>query len=969
MLPTPARLHLLSNPAVDVDAFVHDSMPLRTPSAGSAEGGFVVEGLPPMIKILFLAANPRDTDRLRLDEEVRAIDEALRKADFRDYFELHSHGAVRIEDLQELLLRYQPQIVHFSGHGKGTPSVRPSAAARADATNADRHLLPVPEEAEEARRSSGQIVLQDARGREALTAELVAYLRTHRFLAVVGASGSGKSSLVRAGLVPALQRGTPVLDDVLPPEGSALWPIHIITPKAHPSKELAATLTSGDASHLAQAKLMDELAQDARVLDLCVSRLLSGGAAKRLLLVVDQFEELFTLCRDQTERKAFIDNLLTAAVDDGVTTVVITLRADFYAHCFAFDNLRTALESYQKNIGPMSRDELRRAIEEPARLEGWAFEPGLVDLLLHDVGDEPGALPLLSHALLETWKRRRGRTLTLAGYVESGRVQGAIAQTAERVFTQHFTAEQQTIAKNIFLRLTELGEGAEDTRRRVQLVELMSKPAEQATIEAVLKTLADARLVTTDKAEVEVAHEALIRSWPTLRQWLDENREGLRIHRRLTEAAQEWEALKRDQGALYRGLRLQQALEWESKNAVEFSLPEKTFLNASKAVAIRQQRQRRWTIGASIAAVFVLIVVLGGWLIIQQRNQAIYKQLRSEATVAREALNPDAAIQKLTAASTVFPDLFDLGVEVQSVRQHVANAWLAEAGQLKADLQPEQAIAKLRAAHDLYPELLDLETEVDDVRRHVATVWVQEGEQLAKTSDYEGASAKFEAAIALEPPSDIPVYVWIEASEFTMGENIGEHRLFVNEFWIGRTEVTNAQYIRCIEAAVCEPPFNSRYENPDLIGYPVTNVTWFQAKTYAGWVGGRLPTEAEWEKACRGMDSRIYPWGDEIPTRERANFDYTIGSTVKVGSYLPGANGLYDMAGNVLEWTNSQYKNYPYDAHDGREEDEDDAARVLRGGSWYANADNVRCTVRRKLIPNNPNGSFGFRVVVSSPGF
>ncbi|MCB0189199.1 MAG: hypothetical protein KDE31_33245, partial [Caldilineaceae bacterium] len=267
--------------------------------------------------------------------------------------------------------------------------------------------------------------------------------------------------------------------------------------------------------------MIDELAEDRRVLDLYVSQVLSGTAADRLLLVVDQFEELFTLCKDQTERKAFIDNLLAAATDDGVTTVVITVRADFYAHCFAFDNLRIALSNYQIPIGPMNRDELRSAIEEPARQEGWQLEPGLVEQLLLDLGNEPGALPLLSHALLETWKRRRGRTMTLAGYVESGRVQGAIAQTAEHTFMKELTSEQQAIAKHIFMSLTELGEGAEDTRRRVQLIELMPRPAERAVVEAVLLTLVKARLVTTDEHEAEVAHEALIRQWPRLREWLN----------------------------------------------------------------------------------------------------------------------------------------------------------------------------------------------------------------------------------------------------------------------------------------------------------------------------------------------------------------------------------------------------------------------------------------------------------------
>ncbi|MGB0387130.1 MAG: hypothetical protein ACPGWR_20120, partial [Ardenticatenaceae bacterium] len=168
---------------------------------------------------------------------------------------------------------------------------------------------------------------------------------------------------------------------------------------------------------------------------------------RRLLLVVDQFEELFTLCRDNAARQAFVDNLMQAVTTDSATVLIITLRADFYAHCSRFDALRQVLETKQKYIGPMSADELRRAIEKPAEQGQWGFQAGLVDLLLKEVEEEPGALPLLSHALLETWTRRQGRTLTFAGYYASGGVKGAIAHTAERVFQQELNAEQQEIAR------------------------------------------------------------------------------------------------------------------------------------------------------------------------------------------------------------------------------------------------------------------------------------------------------------------------------------------------------------------------------------------------------------------------------------------------------------------------------------------------------------------------------------------
>jgi transcriptional regulator with XRE-family HTH domain len=272
-----------------------------------------------------------------------------------------------------------------------------------------------------------------------------------RFLTVVGASGSGKSSLVRAGLVSALRWN----------KSSADWQIHVLIPTAHPMESLAANLTHESVSVSATATLMDDLAREPRSLHLFAKRKLQSENGSRLLLVIDQFEELFALCRSDEERTSFIRNLLAAASEaDGPAVIVITLRADFYAHCASYPELREALAREQEYIGAMSDEELRRAIEEPARRGRWEFEPGLVDLLLHDVGHEPGALPLLSHALLETWQRRRGRLMTSSGYTSSGGVRGAIAETAETVFTDQFTHEQQAIARHVFLRLTELGDEA-----------------------------------------------------------------------------------------------------------------------------------------------------------------------------------------------------------------------------------------------------------------------------------------------------------------------------------------------------------------------------------------------------------------------------------------------------------------------------------------------------------------------------
>jgi len=458
-------------------------------------------------------------------------------------------------------------------------------------------------------------------GREELVDELVARLEEAPFLAVVGPSGSGKSSLVRAGVVPELERR----DESLTAE--------IFAPGAHPLAELAR-------------------AGEARV------------------LVVDQFEEVFTLCRDEEERHAFIEVLLDAA-ERGVH-VIVALRADFYGHCAAYPRLASALEQQQALVGPMSEEELRRAIERPAEQAGLLLEPGLVEAILRDVVGEPGALPLLSHSLLETWKRRSGRMLTLIGYLQAGGVHGAIAKTAETVYREALSDRQQALARNIFLRLTELGESTEDTRRRVRMRELVPREQEAAEVEEVLRVLVEARLVTVGEGTVEVAHEAVIRHWPTLRAWLDEDREGRLAHRRLTEAAQEWEALGRDPGALYRGTRLAGASEWAPLHDAELNELEREFLaesrRASEHEAERQRRTNRRlrALLVGTAAFLVVALVAGGFALVQ-RGQA-----REEADRAERETRIATSRALAAQAAPAFRNRLDVGLLLSLEAHRVA---------------------------------------------------------------------------------------------------------------------------------------------------------------------------------------------------------------------------------------------------------------------------------------------------------
>jgi tetratricopeptide (TPR) repeat protein len=443
-------------------------------------------------------------------------------------------------------------------------------------------------------------------GRETLTARLVARLIQERFLAVIGASGSGKSSLVRAGVIPGLRRGQRLAEGVNPPKDSPKWAILTLTPGAHPLEALAAALSVPGEPLSAIAARRDELAQTPGVLSLAVRKHLAQGKQPHLLLFVDQFEEVFTLCRSPEERESFIASLLEATSDQVPLTVLVALRADFYADISQYDNLRRAVSEHQEFIGAMSREELVRAIDRPLALGDWKIQEGLIEVILDDIGYEPGALPLLSHALHETWLRRRGRTLTLSGYTESGGVRGAVAQTAESVF-RGLSPGQQPVARMIFLRMAEFGEDSQLTRRRVPYSDLITRATDERVLEAVIGILADARLVITGTSpilgaeqpgpggsrQVEVAHEALIREWPTLCEWLEEDREGLILHQKLAEDANDWKDHQRDPGALYRGIRLKNADEWAGVNSERLSLLEEEFLEASRKAAEQEAEGQR----------------------------------------------------------------------------------------------------------------------------------------------------------------------------------------------------------------------------------------------------------------------------------------------------------------------------------------------------------------------------------------
>jgi WD40 repeat protein/class 3 adenylate cyclase len=477
-------------------------------------------------------------------------------------------------------------------------------------------------------------------GREELIADLAGRLAASTFLAVVGPSGSGKSSVVRAGLVPAIWTGAHGLAQ------QRDWKVVILTPGAHPLEELAVRLATERG--LSPGSVLEDFRRDPHNLCLAVRQLLLDASPDaKVVLIIDQAEEIFTLCHDEEERRLFVELLAHAAEENAQTMVILALRADFYGHCATYPSLAALVQDHQSLVGPMREGEIRRAIELPASKAGLTLEDGLVTRILDDVGSEPGSLPLLSHALLETWSKRQDHTMTVNAYLESGGVRGAIARTADAVY-QQLEPEQQELARRIFMRLAEPGQGTEDTRRRASLTELLPGGDEQTAVEEVLDILARARLITVGLDLVEVSHEALIREWPLLRRWLDEDREGLQLHRRLTDDASEWVRYERDPGMLYRGARLSAAQEWAEGREHFLSADERDFLDAARAerqseLERARQRQRRLMIVAATLAVLLGIAIVAAVFALSQRGRA----QREERSATARALVRGAEAEQL----------------------------------------------------------------------------------------------------------------------------------------------------------------------------------------------------------------------------------------------------------------------------------------------------------------------------------
>ncbi|MEU9338736.1 hypothetical protein AB0D49_37245 [Streptomyces sp. NPDC048290] len=533
------------------------------------------------------------------------------------------------------------------------------------------------------------------RSTDALIDRLRGAERDGGIVMLVGASGAGKSSLLNAGLLPALESGVlggerdvirlvPGSDplgelvrqvpDLRPFLGDGTFdPPHV--PDMADIPEVAHLAGTAEPPRLPDLEDITGIpgasgtADASAAADTATSAPFPAPPPSRApgtppVLIVDQFEELFTLCADDDVRRAFVHMLHTAASPPPgggpPVLVLLGIRADFYERCLRHPELADALQHRTMVLGPLTAGELRDAVTGPAKAVGLELEPGLAELIVREVSaDGPrgahdaGVLPLLSHALMATWQRRKGGRLTLAGYRAAGGIQGAVAATAERAWSGLDPAARSA-ARLLLLRLVRVGEDTAATRRRGARRQLAAESADPAKTEESLEALVRARLVTLDAETVEITHEALLHAWPRLREWIDEDRGGNLLRQRLEEDGRAWEASGRDTALLYRGSRLEQAHGWADEAGGAFlTRAAVQFLAAS----VRLRRRTVWLGRGAVAALMVLVVVAVGAAVVawQERDDAVFAQVLAEADRVRDS-DPSLSAQIDLVAHRLRPE-------------------------------------------------------------------------------------------------------------------------------------------------------------------------------------------------------------------------------------------------------------------------------------------------------------------------
>jgi serine/threonine protein kinase/DNA-binding SARP family transcriptional activator/WD40 repeat protein len=532
----------------------------------------------------------------------------------------------------------------------------------------------------------------DFHGRDALIDELLQRIATHRLVTVVGPSGSGKSSVVRAGLIPALRAGS--LSD------SRDWLMTDMFPGSFPFEELEAALSR--VAVRTPGGMLDELSQPNGLLR--VSKQILPGDDSTLLVFIDQFEELFSTVRSEETRRRFLENLISVAGDErSRVKVVTTIRADFLDRPLAYADFAEAIADGLVTVGPPTRDGLAQAVSAPARTVGLELEAGLVGHIIADVEGQPGALPLLQYALTEMFSQRERSTLTIAGYEATGGVAGALGRRAEELYDGLTTSGKQA-TREILLRLVSVDELGSVTRRRARQSELMSLAIDRAGAESVLKAFSRFRLLTFDRdpvtrgPTVEVAHEALLTEWPRLHGWIDDARESLKLARRVGESTHEWIESSEDPSYLLRGVRLEDVETWASQAEVVLTSDETRYITASiaqRAADAENSRRRRRRAFVALATGLCLVsalALIASWQRGIAEREALQARARELAAAAQAQVGQNRELALLIAT-----EAFDTSIRGGAEPTTEAVSAVAQA------IQDWRLVARFPAAALLYP--------------------------------------------------------------------------------------------------------------------------------------------------------------------------------------------------------------------------------------------------------------------------
>ena len=833
-------------------------------------------------------------------------------------------------------------------------------------------------------------------GRETHTAELLRRLSQNRFIAVVGNSGSGKSSLVRAGLLPALHRGRLI-------GATSQWRVCIMRPGDSPLKSLAQSLAalkvfSGDE---------DAVLREVRRSSLGLVRAVRSSKfapGESLLLVVDQFEELFRFVRERTEQdggaeaRLFVASLLEAAdLSSAPVYVVLTMRSDFLGDCSQFPGLPEALNSSQYLIPRMTREQVRNAIEMPLRLVGARMSDKLVERLLNELGEDTGQLPVLQHALNRTFyefekKRAAGSgdiaEIGVEDYAAAGELKGALNAHAETLFDSLRSVGQWT--EKVFRCLTAIEEGGRKVRRPTRLdrmFDIVGAVDEESRklVSRVVETYSHpshAMLLWSGKeltggSVVDISHESLIEHWERLKKWVGAEADAAGLYQN---AAQDSVRKRRGAAARWRGQRLSEALLFIEKGpwneAWADRLPDcgvgfrevKEFVEG-EAVAQREEdeekearaareleAERKAKEDAEARAVAEGLAreaaetAAGAELRARQAAEAAAEAER-KAKEAAEALAGAERLKKRWVSAAAVLGLLVLGLGL----------WVAVSAYQRLKLGKSEV--DLRVQIGAWDDILKQDAiQIPNLREQLGRakdateqkrLQAELNDMLSQESQVRKARDSASAALSADSknrsrinPADGLTYVFIPAGAFQMGCSPGDsecdgdekpaHNVTIaNGFWLGQTEVTQAAWKKVNGGA------NPSYFKSDQL--PVESMDWNQASAYCKAIGGRLPSEKEWEYAARaGTTGSRYGALDAIAWYR----DNSGGTTHPVGLKQANAFGLYDMLGNVWEWTADNY---------------DAGTKVVRGGSWGVYTWDVRVSNRNGDVPTLRIYNIGFR--------